>query len=114
MIEVLHNEFLPLTDRHLSLYVPSCPGVYMLAVRLASGVHQTFYTSQTDNLFRSLRHVLRKDESHIPHIITEYLKKYQCYFTCYVMLNVHDGVDIEEMFRDAHTPPGKLNIINCN
>jgi hypothetical protein len=114
MIEVIHNEFQPLTKQYLSLYVPSGPGVYMLAVQLANGVHQTFYTSETDNLYKSLRSVYRKNESHLPGIVIEYLRKYQCYFTYYVMFNVKDSIDIEELLPETNHSVGKLKVINCN
>jgi hypothetical protein len=114
MIEVIHNEYLPLTRQNLSRCVPTGPGMYMLAVQLANGVHQIFFTSQTDDLYRSLRSILRKDETHIPPIVMEYLKKYQCYFACYAMFDLKENIDVAEFFPEMSQSVNKMNVINCN
>jgi hypothetical protein len=114
MIEILHNEYLPLTRQNLSRCVPTGPGIYMLAVQLANGVHQIFFTSQTDDLYHSLRGVLRKDETHIPPIVMEYLKKYQCYFACFAMFDMKENIGKEGFTPEVNHSVNMLNVINCN
>ena len=114
MIELEHNGYYPLTKEHLEHYVPSSPGIFMLAVRLVNGVHKNFFTSQSDDLFHSLHKICRGDWSHLPSIIQEHLEKYQCYFTYFVILKPGCKDEIEKMLAQTSDPVTKLKVVNCN
>jgi hypothetical protein len=114
MLELEHNGYYPLTKEHLDCYVPSRPGIFMLAVRLVNGVHRTFFTSQSDNLYRSLRTVAQRDWSHLPPVIQEYLEEYQCYFTYFVIFKTENRDEVEKMLTQTMDPVIKLKMVNCN
>ena len=114
MVEIIHPGYYPLTLESLSQRVPSRSGIYMLAVRLANGVHKTFYTSQTDNLFRSLCQYLTGDYSAIPVEIQAYLLRYGCYFTYFVVPGKEHRDEIEKMLHQTTDPVLKVQILNCN
>ena len=114
MLELEHNGFYPMTHEHLELYVPSRPGIFTLAVRLVSGEHKSFYTSQSDNLYRSLRSLSEKNWSHVSDVAKEYLEQYQCYFTYFVVLQQDYRDEVEKMLIHTSDPLYTLKVINCN
>ncbi len=114
MLELEHNGFYPLTREHLDLYVPSRPGIFMLAVRLVSGVHKTFFTSQTENLYRSLRRLSDNDLSHLPPVAVAHLDAYQTYFTYFVILEPENRNEVEKVLIQSTDPVIKLKIVNTN
>ncbi len=114
MLELEHNGFYPLTREHLTRYVPAQPGFYILAVRLVNGVHKSFFTSQSDNIYKSLQSIARKEWQHLPQIVRDYLEAYQCYFTFYVLLKSECTEDMKAILTDLSQPPDALNIVNCN
>ncbi len=114
MVELEQNGYYPLTEESLDQYVPSRPGVYMLAVRLPNGVHQTFFTSQTDNLYRSLKNTSARDKDEVPEIVLEFLSRYRCYFTYFVILTADYRTVVEKALAQTSDPVVKLNIVNCN
>jgi hypothetical protein len=114
MLELEFNGYYRLTAEHLDMYVPSRPGIYILAVRLVNGVHQTFFTSQSDNLYSSLKRLSSKNFSAVPSNIKEYMERYQCYFTYYVILNIEYLHEIEKMINETSDPVLKLRIIESN
>jgi len=114
MLELEHNGYYPLTREHLNLYVPSRPGVYMLAVRLANGVHRTFFTSQTDNLYKSLNSIFRGDSTTLAPVIAEHRDRFQCYFTYFVILKEANRTEVEKMLAHTVDPLLKLKVVSSN
>jgi len=84
MIEIQHKSYFPLVNREIDNHVPSQPGVCVLAVRLASGVHKPIHSIQSDNLYGSLKQLTRKTPSDFPPYVLEAMKQFQCYFTFFV------------------------------
>ena len=114
MYELIQRGHYPLTDDAVSLNVPSRPGVYLLSIRLANGVHHTFFTNQTENLYRSLRKYIVKDPAEISEDVFECLLKYRCYFTYFLVPETTYRDEIEKMLRNTIDPLQKLKIVNCN
>jgi hypothetical protein len=114
MLELEHNGYYPLTREHLNLYVPSHAGVYILAVRLANGVHKTFFTSQTENLYKSLRSILHGDSSTLSPEIAEHKERFQCYFTYFVIVKETYRNEVEKMLTHTVDPVLRLKVVNCN
>jgi len=81
MLTLEHNGYYTLTKNNIEKIVPSQPGIYLLAVQLSNGVHQTILTRSSDNLYLSLRRILEKDGVYTSIVIQECVDKYQCYFT---------------------------------
>jgi hypothetical protein len=114
MLELEHNGYYPLTREHLREYVPAEPGIFMLAVRLVNGVHKTFFTSQSDNLYRSLQSISRKEWAHLTPVVREHLEKFQCYFTFFVLLKPEYNDDDVKMLSQTSGPVVRLKVVNCN
>jgi hypothetical protein len=114
MLELEHNGFYPLTRDHLELYVPSRPGIFTLAVRLVSGEHKAFFTSQSDNLYRSLGALTENNWLRVPELARDYLRQYQCYFTYFVILQQEYRDEVEKMLIHTSDPVHTLKVINCN
>jgi len=114
MLELEHHGYYPLTREHLDLYVPVRPGVFMLAIRLVNGVHKTFHTSQTENLYGSLGRILSADRSHVPPVVLEHLDRFQCYFTYFVILEPEYRMEVEKMLAQTTDPVVRLKVMNCN
>lgn len=114
MYELVQRGHYPLTEEIISLHVPSGPGVYILSIRLANGVHHTFFTSQTDNLYKSLRKYITKDPAELPEDIFEYVIKYRCYFSFFLIPETVYREEVEKMLRNTIDPLQKLKIVNCN
>jgi hypothetical protein len=114
MFQLEHNGYYPLTEESLDRFVPARPGIYMLAVHLPNGVHQNFFTSQSDNLYRSLRTLASRDPRHVPEIVLEHLERYQCYFTYFVILKADYRNEVEKMLTQTTDPVVKLRVVNCN
>ncbi len=114
MVELEHSGFYPLTTEHLHQFVPANPGVYMLAIRLVSGVHKTFFTSQSDNLFSSLMKLARGHRTHVSPQAQIYMEKFQVYFTYFVIISPEQRKEVEKMLSDTADPVSKLTIINAN
>jgi hypothetical protein len=116
MMELEHNGYYPLTREHLDMYVPSRPGIYMLAIRLANGVHQTFFTSQSDNVYGSLRKVLTRDTAglQLSQEVHECLARYQCYFSYWILVNLVERDGESKSVSPKGEPPDALTVINCN
>jgi hypothetical protein len=55
MIAILKKDSLPLKAEYVDMYVPSQPGVFVLAVFLANGTYQPFYMAESDNLHEHLK-----------------------------------------------------------
>ncbi|HTK82895.1 MAG TPA: hypothetical protein VL633_11425 [Bacteroidota bacterium] len=114
MLELENNGFYPLTDEHLNAYVPMRPGVYMLAVRLANGVHENFFTSQSDNLHESLKRILEGDYSHLPPAAQACLGNFQPYFNYFIIMDRVYQQEVEKMLAHTSDPVLKLNVVNAN
>ena len=114
MFELEHHGYYPLTREQIDLAVPARPGEYTLAVRLSNGVHQTFFSSQRENLYRSLRTPIKRDSSHFPAEVLEHLERYQCCFTCFINLRPEDRIEVEKMLCQTFDPVVRLRIIDCN
>jgi hypothetical protein len=116
MLELTHNGYYPLSAEALKRIAPAQPGVYSLAVRLANGVHKTFFTSQTDNVFRSLEELLQAEagDPRIPGTVRECLERYRCYFSYWVIINVVQRHECWQIVSQAADPVQKLHVINCN
>ena len=116
MLELQHNGFYPLTEEHLNMHVPSQPGIYLLAVRLANGVHRTFYTSQSDNLYKSLRNIVSPGDDALQssETVREYLSRYRCYFSYWVIVNVIQRNEVCKMLSQTNDPTVRLRVVNCN
>ena len=114
MLELEHSDYHPLTREHLNLYVPSRPGVYMLAVRLANGVHRTFFTSQSENLYKSLHSIFHGDASTLSPVIVEHKERFQCYFTYCVIVEEIYRNEVEKMLNQTIDPVLKLKFISSN
>ena len=114
MLTIEHNGYYPLTEENLDRFVPRQPGIYTLAVQLANGVHHNFFTSQSDNLYRSLRTVSLKDPCLVPSIVLDYMSHYRCYFTYFVILKPDYRNEMEKILTQTSDPVSALKIINCN
>ena len=114
MPELEHNGYFPLTEEHLDMYVPSRPGVYMLAVKLVNGVHQTFFTSQSDNLYRSLRRILADENEHLSDDARSLMGRFKPYFTFFVIPLPDQRRDVEKMLSNTMDPVLKLRILEEN
>jgi len=96
------------------MYVPSRPGIFTLAVRLVSGEHKSFFTSQSENLYRSLRVIAENNWVQMPSVAKEYLEQYQCYFTYFVILQQEYRDEVEKMLIHTSDHVHTLRVINCN
>jgi hypothetical protein len=114
MLELEHNGFYPLSAEHLNEYVPARPGVYMLAIRLVNGVHQIFFTSQSDNLFSSLRRISEGDHSLLPPTAIRCLEQFQPYFNFFMILDKEYQREVENMLSHSSDPLFKLKVLNAN
>lgn len=114
MLAVNHNGYYPLTHYHLRLLVPDEPSVFTLAIRLASGAHQTFHGGQMENLNASLQAILRKDPAVVSALIVEHLERFQCYFTCLIIDEKEHRDEVEKMLVHSADPLSKLKIVACN
>jgi hypothetical protein len=114
MYEMNHDDFHPLTRDYIDSFVPSDSGLFMLAIRLVSGNYQTFFTSQSDNLYVSLQKIIDGDILQLPGEIEEYLEKYQCYVTYFVECNILQRPEINKMLNQTADPVTRLKIINSN
>lgn len=111
MLELQRHGYYPLTRSGLGEIVPPRPGIYLLAIRLANGVHQPFYTDQTDNLYRGLSAFLGTDVEELPDAARMYLDKFQAYFTFYEILNPVYRRDIEKLLMMTADPVAKLQVL---
>jgi hypothetical protein len=107
MVELERSGYYALTERNVSSLVPSCPGIYQLAVRSGEGDHETFFTSQTDNLHKSLRVVIDRGSELHPKV-NERLDTYECYFTYFVMPNVEYGDEAAKLLLQTSDPIQRL------
>ncbi len=114
MLELEHNGYYPLTAEHVKEFVPSKPGVYILAIRLVSGVHKTFFTSQSDNLHASLLRIAQGDLTHVPELVEECMEKYQAYFTYFVIMRSSQRQDVQTMLSAGLDHIGGLTVFNAN
>ena len=114
MLELEHNGFYPLTEEHLRLYVPARPGIYTLAVRLVDGTHQSFFTSQSDNLYSSLQKLQRGDRLHLPLVAMTYMERFQTYFTYFLILGAEQRQEIEKLLTHTSDPVLKLRVVHAN
>jgi hypothetical protein len=114
MLELVQNGYYPLNSENLDLYVPSRPGIYMLAIQLPNGVHQNFFTKQTDNLYGSLTLIEQGTSTHFSPMIMEYFRRYRCYFTYFVIHQEEYREEVEKMLAQTTDPLVKLKVINCN
>ena len=114
MLEPEHNGFHPLTPQQIDAFVPARPGVYMLGIRLVNGVHRTFFTSQSENLFVSLRKLADGDDSQLSPAAKEHMGKNQCYFNYYVVPTPEQRGEIEKMLAQTTDPVVRLTIVMCN
>ncbi len=114
MFELENNGYFALTRYNVDLAVPARPGVYTLAIRLSNGVHQTFFSSQSENLYRSLRNIVQRDPSRVSEDVLEHLERYQCYFTYFVILRAENRMEVEKMLAQTIDPVVRLKIIDCN
>lgn len=114
MLELEHNGFAPLSEEQVRLYVPARPGIYTLAVRLVNGVHQSFFTSQSDNLYASLKMLLRGERDHLPETAREHMERYQTYFTYFLILGEDDRRRIGKLLAQSSDPVSKILIVNEN
>jgi hypothetical protein len=111
MLELQRNGYYPLTGERLGELVPERPGIFLLAVRLANGVHQPFHTDQTENLYRSLSAFLERETQEVPEVARIYLEKFQAYFTFYEIVNPDYRRDIEKLLAMTADPVAKLQIV---
>lgn len=114
MDELEQSVFYPLTEDYLESFIPSDPGMYMLAIRLVNGTHQTFFTSQTENLYSSLQKIVLGDYSHLPVPINKYLEKFQCYVTYFIAMETGHRPEIEKMLRQTADPVARLKVVHYN
>jgi len=114
MIELEHRGYYPLTMESLVHNAPSRAGVYMLAVRLANGVHQIFFTSHTENVYRSIRQLIEMDPAKTPHTVTEHMNKYQCYYTYFAIPDERYRQEIAKLLDQTSDPVVKLQVLNSN
>ena len=114
MLDLKHNGYYPLTPYHLRLLVPHEPGVFTLAIRLATGAHQTFYGGQSENLDATLRAIARKDPAMVSALVLEHLDRFQCYFTYFVINDREYRDEVEKMLVYTEDPVFKLKLVVCN
>jgi hypothetical protein len=111
MMELHRNGYYPLTGDRLCELVPQRPGIFLLAIQLANGVHQPFYTDQTENLYRSLSAFLEWEDQALPEMARMYLEKFQAYFTFYEIVNPAYRRDIEKLLAMTADPVAKLQVV---
>jgi|ERR1051326_8018715 hypothetical protein len=114
MVELEQNGYYPLTEESLDLAVPSRPGIYMLAIRLANGVQQTIFTSQSENLYLSLRKLAIGDWEHLPPDVFTCLGRYRCYFTYFVILRQEYREEVQKLLTHTSDPVVRLTVVNSN
>jgi hypothetical protein len=116
MLELEGNGFYPLTQEHLDMHVPSQAGIYTLAIRLANGVHHTFFTSQSDNVYRSLRRVIHGNRTglQLPPEVHQCLETYRCYFSYWIIANIAHRNEVWKTLSQTADPVKKLTVVNCN
>ncbi|MFI5250899.1 MAG: hypothetical protein ACHQQQ_00585 [Bacteroidota bacterium] len=113
MIELENKGYYPLNHFYIDIYVPSHPGVYALSLRLTNGAHDTFYSGQSDNLYRILRAFARKDPMIAPEFVIEHLENHKCYFTYFVIQEKDHRNEIEKMLKFTTDPVAKLKLTAC-
>lgn len=106
--------FYPLTQHLLHSHIPSAPGTYALAVRLANGTHHVFLTGETENLHEGLWTMLFADHSDLPVPIREYLERFQCYLAYELIPEPVGSAVREKMMRQTNDPIARLRLINSN
>ena len=114
MLNVENNGYYPLTAECVDKYVPSRPGIYMLAIQLANGVRQNFCTTQSENLYRSLQRLVDGDTCGLPTEIHEHMTRFQCYFTYYIILKAGLRREVEKMLSQTSDPVTRLRVVNDN
>lgn len=114
MLELEHKGFYPLTEEHLSLYVPTRPGVYTLAIRLVNAKHQSFFTSQSDNLYTSLHNLLQGKRSHLPDEVNTHMEEFQTYFTYFLIVDTAQRLEVEKILTHTADPMMKLRVFSSN
>ncbi|HUL42911.1 MAG TPA: hypothetical protein VLY03_01000 [Bacteroidota bacterium] len=114
MYELIQRGEYLLTEDTIALYVPSQPGVFVLSIRLVSGAQQAFFSGQSENLQRTLRECVLKDPTRFTEEVFEYLLRYQCYYSFFVVPEPVYRDEIEKMVRTTIDPFQKLLILNCN
>ena len=114
MVELIQRGYYPLTAGVVASNAPSHPGVFLLSIVLANGVHHAFFTSQSENIHQSLRRYVNSDRSEVPEELEVYLDAYRCYFTFFIIPEIDYRQEIEKMLVSTVDPLTKLNVINCN
>jgi hypothetical protein len=114
MFELRSSGFLTLEHENVVRNVPARPGVYMLAVRLPNGVHSCFHTSQTENLQRSLKVLITMEAVHLPAEAKEIMRRFQCYFTFFVIVNDDYREEINKILANTVDPVLKLTLVPAN
>ncbi len=114
MLELVQSGYFPLDDQRMIFEVPGEPGVYLLSVCLANGVHHAFFASQTDNLRKSIRKYAETDLVALPESILGYLLKYRCYYSYFVVPDGEGRKECQKIVSHTLDPLSKLTIINCN
>lgn len=109
MLDLTARAYLPLEEDHVHHDTPPLPGVFMLAIRLAGGVHYNFYIQQTENLRHSLRNLLEENASSIPDIVRAYRRRFRCYFTYVIAERERYRSDLETMLSTSSDPGRNVN-----
>jgi hypothetical protein len=116
MVEIQKKGYFPLRRDYLNTHVPSRPGIYILAAQRADGSYEPFYTAETENLFHALHAVLSSSNSPNaePSLLSDYLHRYQCHFTYYVILQGSLTQEVEKLLAETADPVVRLKIFPMN
>ena len=114
MISLEHKGFFPLTKYSITDTAPERAGVYTLAIQLPNGVHKTFFSRGSENIHRSLTRLLDGDTTELSSEALDYLQRYGCYFTFFVILDADQREAITKMLSSTCDPFVQLTMTACS
>ncbi|HUN65271.1 MAG TPA: hypothetical protein VMW43_04155 [Bacteroidota bacterium] len=112
MMELHHRGYSPLDSGFDETTVPEKPGLLQLAIRLANGVHQPFFTEETENLRAAISTLRRSTPADLPEIVLLHLQKFQVYYTFYDILHPRHRRDVEKLLLMTADPVSRLHVVS--
>ena len=114
MIALEHKGFFPLTTSSIDALAPRMAGVYTLAISHQHGVHKTFFTRGSEDLYQSLLRLSKGDYTELSPDAFGYVKTYQCYFTYFVVPDAEQREAVTKIFSLTLDPIVQLTVTSCS
>ncbi len=114
MVSIEHNGYYPLTLHWIGKNVPHGAGVFTLAIQLPSGQFKTIFSKSSEDIGRALRALLEKNKRDLPDDVFEVMRRYQCYFTYFIIVDAHQREAIAKMLSTTLDPIVRLQMVDSN